>query len=52
MTIEAKIKEFQNEHKTNPKTQQDEDTCPLCGADLVHEYSCVMCYNCGWSACG
>ena len=26
--------------------------CPECGAPVVHEAGCVVCYSCGWALCG
>ena len=27
------------------------DHCPDCGALLIHEEGCLLCYACGWSEC-
>lgn len=32
------------------ETQQD--PCPDCGADLVHEEGCAKCHTCGYASCG
>ncbi len=44
--------------QTNHARQGDDDddaamlaSCPECGASVIHEAACMMCYNCGWSKC-
>ena len=41
--------------KTDEKPTEEIETaansCPDCGADLIHEGGCVICLKCGWSKC-
>jgi ribonucleoside-diphosphate reductase alpha chain len=30
---------------------KNQDVCPECGSELIHEGGCVIC-QCGWSRCG
>ena len=36
------------ENKTNP---HEANVCPECGGETTFSEGCVMCHNCGWSAC-
>jgi len=47
------MKEEQNtEKQTLVQGGHDYVYCPECGAPVVHEAGCVVCYNCGWAMCG
>jgi ribonucleoside-diphosphate reductase alpha chain len=37
--------------QNNDERLMQEGKCPDCGAPLAHESGCMICYNCGWSAC-
>lgn len=32
-------------------TDKNKEVCPECKTKLEHEGGCVVCRNCGWSAC-
>ena len=36
----------------NKKILDDENHCPVCGAELIHQGGCVECPNKCWSKCG
>ena len=38
--------------RENPALQlQEENTCPICGCELVRYEGCYRCKKCGWSRC-
>lgn len=39
------------EYAENEKEETDNDKCPECGHELLHENGCIVCKNCGWSRC-
>ena len=40
--------EMRREH---PEEFQDENSCPVCGGELVRYEGCYRCKKCGWSKC-
>ncbi|MDY6422041.1 MAG: hypothetical protein SPK69_02820 [Synergistales bacterium] len=38
--------------EVNEKNLDDENHCPVCGAELIHQGGCVECPNKCWSKCG
>lgn len=42
-TLKQRVAETTHDHKTI--------VCPECGANTSLEEGCVLCHNCGWSAC-
>lgn len=49
--IEADL-EAQEQLNDNIRAEYEiTNKCPICGAVLVHESGCVICYSCGWSVC-
>lgn len=48
-----KIDELQREinQLAQEQLQEDPDTCPMCGGDLIHSGGCSECTSCGYSPC-
>ena len=44
------LQEIKNEK--DEKNFDDENHCPVCGAELIHQGGCVECPNKCWSKCG
>jgi len=47
----VKKSESKSEKKNLSSGTSELSNCPECGASVVHEAACLMCYNCGWSRC-
>lgn len=41
------VNKSQNDYYANI----EQGICPVCGEKLLDVSACLLCYNCGWSAC-
>lgn len=52
MCMDNPIEDVVKEEIIKKQSAHDYVYCPECGAPVVHEAGCVVCYSCGWALCG